>query len=178
MAESKDIMNALYKKYGLSKDDVHIHKHYKIITRAGINKIEARANIDMDYEVIRAERDDVALLCTGTMLDAEGNKIKSVKTFGEATQDRIEIVDGQVIKTYKGNVRQSDPYLFAMAEKRGKSRAVLVLAGFYELGFYGEDEADTFSKVVDQSRADREAEDATPVERSSTNSLIKKVVTK
>lgn len=178
MAESKEIMNKLYKKYGLNSDDVHIHKHYKIITRAGINKIEAQANIDMDYEVIRAERDEVALLCTGTMLDSEGKKIKSVKTFGEATQDKIEVVDGQVVKTYKGNVRQSDPYLFAMAEKRGKSRAVLTLAGFYELGFYGEDEADAFADVVKESRKIKAADEDTPVERASGNSLIKKVVTK
>ena len=33
-----------------------------------------------------------------------------------------------------------------MAEKRAKSRIVLMLAGFYEHGIFGEDEADDFSK--------------------------------
>ena len=35
----------------------------------------------------------------------------------------------------------------AMAEKRAMSRAVLKLVGLYELGVFGEDEADDFSKA-------------------------------
>ena len=33
-----------------------------------------------------------------------------------------------------------------MAEKRAMSRAVLKLTGFYELGVFGEDEAEDFKK--------------------------------
>ena len=37
-------------------------------------------------------------------------------------------------------------YPVAMAEKRAMSRAVLKLTGFYELGHFGEDEADDFKR--------------------------------
>jgi hypothetical protein len=37
-------------------------------------------------------------------------------------------------------------YVMEMAEKRAMSRAVLKLTGFYELGVFGEDEAEEFKK--------------------------------
>ena len=36
-----DKLKALYQKYGLSKDDVFKHQHYIIITRSGIDRIQA-----------------------------------------------------------------------------------------------------------------------------------------
>ena len=45
----------LYKKYDLTKDDVYKHQHYVIITRTGIDKIQAVEQIAIDYEVIRCE---------------------------------------------------------------------------------------------------------------------------
>jgi hypothetical protein len=44
-------------------------------------------------------------------------------------------------------------YFAEMAEKRGRSRIVLKLAGLYELGIYGEDEADDFGKIVKEARS-------------------------
>ena len=35
-------LTALYKKYELTKDDVYKHQHYIIITRSGIDKIQAK----------------------------------------------------------------------------------------------------------------------------------------
>ena len=46
-------------------------------------------------------------------------------------------------KTPKNN---KNAYPVAMAEKRAMSRIVLKLAGFYENGFFGEDESDDFKK--------------------------------
>ena len=54
---------------------------------------------------------------------------KSIETYGEASP--------------KNN---RNAYPVAMAEKRAMSRIVLKLAGFYELGFFGEDESDDFKK--------------------------------
>ena len=54
-----------------------------------------------------------------------GDKI--IETFGECTP--------------KIN---SNAYPVAMAEKRAKSRIVLMLAGFYEQGFIGQDESEDF----------------------------------
>ena len=38
-------LKELYKKYGLTKDDVFKHQHYIIITRSGIDKIQATEKI-------------------------------------------------------------------------------------------------------------------------------------
>ena len=46
-----------YLHYNLDKDDVFKHQHYIIITRSGIDKIQAIENITIDYEVINCEKD-------------------------------------------------------------------------------------------------------------------------
>ena len=129
----KSKMNELYTKYGLTPDDIFTHKHYKIITRAGIDKIQAAAGITVDYEPLHIMRFsgglDVAFKVTGTMGD------KTIITTGEASPE---------------NTTQNYP--FAMAEKRGMGRAVLKLAGLYEDGFFSEDEADDFSQAVKTQR--------------------------
>jgi len=56
-----------------------------------------------------------------------GDKI--IETYGEATP--------------KNN---KNSYTVAMAEKRAMSRIVLKLSGFYENGFFGEDESDDFKR--------------------------------
>ena len=52
---NKDKLIELYKKYGLTKDDVFKHQHYVIITRQGIDKIQAVEQMSVTYEVIRCE---------------------------------------------------------------------------------------------------------------------------
>ena len=52
---NRDKLVELYKKYGLGKDDVFKHQHYVIITRTGIDKIQAIEQIHIKYEVIRCE---------------------------------------------------------------------------------------------------------------------------
>jgi hypothetical protein len=44
-------LNALYKKYNLTQDDYFKHKFYTIITRSGIDKIQAQAGIDIEYQL-------------------------------------------------------------------------------------------------------------------------------
>jgi hypothetical protein len=131
-----DMLNKLYKEYGLVPEDVFTHKHYKIITRAGIDKIQAAAKIDIFYSIVHKERHpggiDVAVKATGYLLDPEtGKTLEQIETFGEASPE---------------NTTQNYP--FAMAEKRAMARAVLKLAGLYAHGFFSEDESDDFSKVV------------------------------
>jgi hypothetical protein len=101
------------------------HKHYTIITRAGIDKIMAANDIEIQYDIVNLSDDHSH--CLIKALGKRGEKI--IQTFGECTP--------------KNN---SNAYPVAMAEKRAKSRIVLMLAGFYELGIFGEDEADDFSK--------------------------------
>tara|TARA_R110002051_G_C8584055_1_gene477738 strand:- start:164 stop:547 length:384 start_codon:yes stop_codon:yes gene_type:complete len=117
-----------YLHYGLEKDDVFKHQHYVIITRSGIDKIQAIENITIDYDVINCERD----FCV-----VKANAVKgetSIQTFGSALKGGFK--DGNC-NTW---------YVMEMAEKRAMSRAVLKLTGFYELGVFGEDESEDFKQ--------------------------------
>jgi|TARA_R110002020_G_scaffold110222_8_gene254645 hypothetical protein len=117
-----------YHHYGLDKEDVFKHQHYVIITRSGIDKIQAIENITINYEVINCERD----FCV-----VKANALKgetSIQTFGSALKGGFK--DGNC-NTW---------YVMEMAEKRAMSRAVLKLTGFYELGVFGEDESEDFKK--------------------------------
>jgi len=123
-----ELIKEKYEKYKLTKDDVFKHQHYIIITRSGIDKIQAIENITIDYEVINCERD----FCV-----VKANAIKgevSIQTFGSALKGGFK--DGNC-NTW---------YVMEMAEKRAMSRAVLKLTGFYELGVFGEDESEDFKK--------------------------------
>lgn len=125
MAEtSKQKLNRLYQEYSLSSDDVFKHKlGFSIITRTGIEKIQAGIGLNVSYSVERMSDDHkfVVIKAIGSM----GETI--VQSYGEATPE---------------NNRMSYPV--AMAEKRALSRVVLKAAGFYALGVYGEDEAEDF----------------------------------
>ncbi len=48
-----DQLNALYKECNLSTEDIHKHKHYVIIKRTGIEKIQYAKNINVEFEVIQ-----------------------------------------------------------------------------------------------------------------------------
>ena len=116
-------LRELYQKYGLSPEDTFKSPQgWTIITRQGIDTIQASAGIDITYESVVVERDFVVVKA---IANASGNK---VETYGEAD------------RSPKGNCRQNYPV--AMAEKRAMSRAVLKLSGFYAVGAYGEDEGD------------------------------------
>ena len=48
-----DKLKALYVKYDLTKDDVYKHQHYIIITRSGIDKIQAKEQFRINYDVVQ-----------------------------------------------------------------------------------------------------------------------------
>jgi hypothetical protein len=126
---NKDKLLNLYKKYELSKDDFFKHQHYTIITRQGIDKIQAIEQIVIYYEVVRCEPNYAVFKA---LAEKDG---KSIETFGSALKG----------KSYSdGNCNSW--YVAEMAEKRAMSRAVLKLTGFYELGVFGEDESESFKK--------------------------------
>ena len=122
----------LYKKYELEKTDVFKHQHYVIITRQGIEKIAAKENITINYEVIKCEPKFAVMKATAYIATKPN---ANIETFGSALKG----------DNYKdGNCNSW--YVAEMAEKRALSRAVLKLTGFYELGVFGEDESDDFKK--------------------------------
>ncbi len=122
-------LKELYHKYSLTKDDVFKHQHYIILTRSGIDKVQAIEKMRVNYEVIKCEPNFAVVKATAQKGDAY------IETFGSALKG-----DG-----YKdGNTNSW--YIIEMAEKRSMSRAVLKLCGFYELGVFGEDESEDFKR--------------------------------
>ena len=129
METKKDILNRLFVENNLTEEDVFKHQHYTIITRAGIDKIQANIDINIVYDVIRCEPPFAVVKAKAKMGD------KEIETFGSALK-------GNTFKD--GNTNSW--YVMEMAEKRAMSRAVLKLAGFYELGVFGEDESESFKR--------------------------------
>ena len=126
---NKQKLTDLYKKYNLTKEDFFKHQHYTIITRQGIDKIQALEQMSVNYEVIKCEPNYAVFKA---IADKDG---KRIETFGSALKG----------DSYKESNTNSW-YIAEMAEKRAMSRAVLKLTGFYELGVFGEDESESFKK--------------------------------
>lgn len=118
-------LNELYVKNGLTKDDVFKHKFFTIIKRNGIDKIQAKNNIIIEYNLERVSNDHKSVIIKA--IAQHGDKV--IQTYGEANAQNT-----------------TASYPVAIAEKRAMSRAVLKLTGFYELGHYGEDESDEFKQ--------------------------------
>jgi hypothetical protein len=126
MSTNRERLNTLYKKFGLEKEDTFKHQHYTILTRSGIEKVQRGANIKVHYEVIKCEPEFSCVKAFATMKDSE------IETFGSCKRGKGG--DGNTISWY----------VMEIAEKRAMSRAVLKLAGLYELGHMGEDESESF----------------------------------
>lgn len=126
---NKEKLTVLYKKYELTKDDIYKHQHYLIITRSGIDKIQAKEKVFINYEVIKCESNFCVVKAYAEKKDAK------IQTFGSALK-------GASFKDGNCNTW----YVMEMAEKRALSRSVLKLTGFYELGVFGEDESDDFKR--------------------------------
>jgi hypothetical protein len=124
-----DKLKELYVKFELTKDDVYKHQHYIIITRSGIDKIQAKEKVQISYEVVTCEPKFCVVKATAT----KQNNV--IETFGSALKG----------DSFKDGNTQSW-YVMEMAEKRAMSRAVLKLTGFYELGVFGEDESEDFKR--------------------------------
>lgn len=138
----RDKVEALYRKYELTKDDVFKHKHYLIITRSGIDKIQAKERININYDVIRCEPEFCTVKATATKDNAIIQTLGSAKYGGKEWNK--ERNNGKGGWDEHGNA--TTWYIAEMAEKRAMSRAVLKLTGFYELGVFGEDESEEFKR--------------------------------
>ena len=123
-----ELIKEKYNKYNLEPSDVFKHQHYIIITRSGIEKIQAYENININYNVVACEKDFAAVTAFANIV---GNETV-IQTFGSALKG-----------DYK-NGNCNTWYVLEMAEKRAMSRAVLKLTGFYQLGVFGEDESEEF----------------------------------
>ncbi len=121
----REKLKDLYKKYELTPQDVFKHQHYVIITRQGIEKIQAQEQIKIKFDVIKCEPNFAVVKAVN----------ENIETFGSAYKG-ASFKDGNT----------NSWYVMEMAEKRALSRAVLKLTGFYQLGVFSEDESDDFKK--------------------------------
>jgi len=126
-------LRELYKYYELTTNDVYKHQHFVIITRQGIEKIQAKEDITVTYEVVKCETNFAVVKAFARVNFKEDAHI--IETFGSALKGT----------TFKDGTCNSW-YVMEMAEKRALSRAILKLTGFYELGVFGEDESEDFKK--------------------------------
>ena len=127
------------KKYGLDQKDWFQHKHYTIITRMGIDKIQAYEKIKITFEAVKVEPEFCVVKATGV------KETLTVESFGSSKYGG---------KTWNKDKNKWDEfgntttwYVMEMAEKRAMSRVVLKITGFYELGVFGEDESEDFKQV-------------------------------
>lgn len=136
-----ELLRQLFKEYDLVYDkdnpnskanDVYKHKHYTIITRQGIQKIERKSKIYCDIEVVDSISNATSVTMKGKGIAIDG---QTYITFASASADT-----------------STNKYYAEMAEKRCRSRLVLTLAGLYELGVFGEDESDDFSKTIKENQ--------------------------
>ena len=135
MQETKqEILNRLFVENNLTSEDVFKHQHYTIITRSGIEKIQANMKIYIEFVVIKCEPNFAVVKAKGEITDE-----KFIQTFGSALKGK-SYTDGNT----------NSWYVMEMAEKRAMSRAVLKLAGFYQFGVFGEDESESFKRSNNQ----------------------------
>ena len=119
----KELLNKLYKDYDMTSEDAFKHNQgWVILTRSGIEKIQAKDNIEVTYEVVRMEPDYAVIKAV----------TDKVSTFGSAKHGKY------------GQGTTLSLYIAEMAEKRALSRAILKHTGMYQFGAFGEDEADDF----------------------------------
>jgi|TARA_R110000737_G_scaffold34815_2_gene53414 hypothetical protein len=126
---NKERLKELYEMYDLKPEHFFKHQHYTIITRQGIDLIQAKAKIQINYEVIRCEPNFAVFKAIASKGAA------TIETFGSALKG-VNYKDGNT----------NSWYLAEIAEKRAMSRACLKLSGFYELGIFGEDESESFKR--------------------------------
>lgn len=124
----QETLRKLFEENGLEKEDVFVMKmggkNIPIITRQGIEKIQARLEINVSYELQHISEDSKTVVMKAKGYIESGGKIEaSVETFGEASP-----------------ANNKNQFAVAMCEKRALSRCVLKLAGFYQHGIFGEDE--------------------------------------
>tara|TARA_R110000803_G_scaffold171801_1_gene234709 strand:+ start:1708 stop:2097 length:390 start_codon:yes stop_codon:yes gene_type:complete len=123
-------LKEMFYKYNLVKDtDVFRHQHFVILTRSGIEKIQAQEKIDFDFEIIRSETNFASVKGIAT------KDKKTIRTTGSALK-------GEGFKDGNCNTW----YVLEMAEKRALARAILKLLNLYEINVKSEDEADDFKK--------------------------------
>lgn len=137
--QQQKTLRSIFERYDLTRDDIHIHKHYTILKRSAIEKIQRIERIKVTFILEDVSIDHAVVKAIGTksiqnpnisqkkdgdlvMIDGPTNET-TVETFGSAS--------------YKNTAMK---YFPEVAEKRALSRCVLKMVDLYEKGIFSEDE--------------------------------------
>ena len=157
---NREELKKLYVANGLSETDIFKMKmggkDIPIITRSGIEKIQAKNNIAVTFSVQMLNPEFVVIKATGSITG------KTIETFGEASTANCK-----------------NKFIVAMAEKRALSRVVLKCVGMYEHGFMGEDElgdiydynVEPLFQLIESSTFDSDKQTILRVEAQNLNTL-------
>lgn len=133
MSTQFDTLKLLIKQYEIPRTDIFLMrlggKDIPIITRTGIEKIQAKDQMTITYKLENVSPDHKYVIIKAIAM--KGNVF--IESYGEANP---------------ANCKQSYP--IAIAEKRAKARVVLMMSGFYREGLYSEDEFEP--EVIRQNR--------------------------
>ena len=118
----KKELTKIYRDYNLTEKDVFTDpRGFTIVTRSGVEKIQLNQNIKVEFEVICCSLENVVIKAISFMLDADGEWLKQIETFGSAS-----------IKNCRSH------FLVEIAEKRALARNIIKTIGFTNT--LGEDE--------------------------------------
>lgn len=122
--KKSEILNELYKNNSLEKEDVFKDSRgFTIITRSGIEKIQAKNKIDIKFKLISWELDNCVVKATAYL------KTKIIETYASATKE---------------NCMQK--FRVEIAEKRALSRAVIKIMNLTNT--LGQDEVEHQGKNI------------------------------
>jgi hypothetical protein len=119
----------------LARNDVWAVQGKPVIHHKALERLAAEIGIRWKApQILRAERDEAVILVTGEL--EKDQTVVSEWSIGEAA----------VNVNYRVSGKQA-AYVYAMAEKRGKDRVIIKLAGLH--GAYSNEEADNFDQQPD-----------------------------
>lgn len=101
-----EFLREVYKKYGLTTDDVTKLHGQAIILKTGIQKIQSAEQFEYRFDVLHCSADYCAVRCT-------------VSKDGAFKAESLASAE-------KANVKNGGKYYLEMAEKRAKARATLI----------------------------------------------------
>jgi len=190
----------LYKKYDLNENDVFKHANYLIISRSGIEKIQAKSEIHITFEMTCVNPDGT--YCCIKAIATKGSVV--LESYGSAKRGGKEFVTvpGQDKKKFVEHGNTETWYIAEMAEKRAKSRVVLQMEGLYKEGVFGEaddfkdkkqptgvsaptvpsapktkvlTDADAKADLKDEPRPDNPSDEATKLQKEAATKLEAKI---
>lgn len=149
---SRDVeIRELFKRHGvpLDRDDIWAVQGTPVVKHRAVERLGAAMQVQwVDKIIIRCERDEAVILVSGhvgTGLEWSFGEslVQPMHDTGRKNSYGKPIYEPSGIGNYAITPRQA-AYPYAMAEKRGKDRVILKLAGLH--GVYSEEEADNFKQ--------------------------------